>query len=234
MQPVLCLFDIDGTLIKGTTRDKPTSPSLNSAFSKVYGIADFNFVKYSGYDGTTDLNIVLGVGKKNGISEEILKNKFDEFIEEATNYMKACYQDYKNKILPCAKTLVGVLTKKKVTCGVLTGNAEKKGWWKLKETGFDKFLKFGAFGDSVIDRNELFSIALKEAEKYSGLHFVPENIYIIGDTGHDVEVAKVHGLKSIAVATGKMTEEELRGCGADFVMPDLTKTKMFLNIIGVK
>jgi len=234
MQPVLCLFDIDGTLIRGTIKDKPTSPSLDYAFKKVYGIMDFNYTKYPDYDGTTDLNIVMGVGKQNGISEEELENKFNEFIIAATEYMQTAYLDYKNKILPCAKTLVGVLTKKKVTCGVLTGNAAHKGWWKLRATGFDKFLKFGAFGDKVIDRSDLFPIALREAEIYSGLKFAPENIYIIGDTSHDVEVAKVHGLKSIAVATGRMTVEELKACGADFVMEDLTKTKKFLGIIGVK
>lgn len=234
MQPVLCLFDIDGTLIRGATQNSPTSPSLDFAFKKVYGISDFTFNKYSKYDGTTDFNIVMGVGKENGLSEEELKEKFHEFIEVATEFMKETYQDYSNKILPCAKTLVGVLIKKKVTCGVLTGNAAHKGWWKLKATGFDKFLKFGAFGDNVMDRNDLFPIALAEAEKYSGLKFAPENIYIIGDTCHDVEVAKVHGLKSIAVATGRMTEEELLLCGANYVLPDLTKTKVFLNIIGVK
>lgn len=234
MHNILCLFDIDGTLIRGTTKNMSTSPSLDYAFKKVYGITDFVFANYPGYDGTTDLNIVLGVGRENGLGEEELRSKFNEFIETATEYMQETYYDYKNKILPCAKTLVGVLTKKKVICGVLTGNAAKKGWWKLKATGFDKFIKFGAFGDSVRDRNELFPIALSEAEKYSGLHFTRENIYIIGDTRHDIEVARVHKLKSIAVATGRMTEEELKKCGADYVLPDLTKTKKFLEIIGVK
>lgn len=232
MIPILCLFDIDGTLIKGTSKNG-RSPSLAHAFDKIYGIADFSLEKYPQSDGSTDLNIVLDVGTKNNLAEKDILPKFKDFIEVTVEYLNT-YPDYPNFILPCAKTLVGVLSKKKVICGVLTGNAAKKGWWKLKATGFDRFIKFGAFGDVSIKRSDLFPIALKEAENFSGLKFTPENVYIIGDTCHDVEVAKVHGVKSIAVATGRMTETELKKCGADYILPDFTKTKKFLEIIGVK
>jgi len=233
MLPILCLFDIDGTLVRGSTRENPTSPSLDFAFKKIFGITDFNYTKYQKYDGTTDFNIVLGVGKLNGIQEDELKNKFNTFIDEAIVYMENNYPDYNNNLLPCVKTLIGVLCKKGVICGVLTGNAEKKGWWKLKKTGLDKFIKFGAFGDSIINREELFPLALEKAETISGLHFDKKNIFIIGDTYHDIEVAKIHSLKSIAVATGRMTNTELKRYEPDYIFADLTKTKEFLKIIGI-
>lgn len=233
MLPILCLFDIDGTLIKGSYGNKPTSPSLDFAFKEVFGIRDFNFIKYSEYRGITDLSIVMGVGKENGFAEELIKEKFDLFIDKAIEFLEKDKNNYQNKILPCAKTLVGVLSKKKVTCGILSGNAEKKAWWKLKACGFDKFIKFGAFGELSVKREDLFPIALERAQKLTGQKFEKQNIYIIGDTDNDIRVAKAHGVRSIGVATGMRKIEELIDAGADYVLPDFTKTKKFLEIIGI-
>lgn len=209
------------------------SPTLKHAFFEVFGVNDFTFEKYPQSDGSTDYNIVCDVAGSHGFSEKEINEKYPVFVEKTLEMLQT-YENYKSLVLPCVGVLLGVLKKKGAVCGVLTGNSEKKGKWKLKETGLNRWLKFGAYGDFIKKRPDLFPIALKKAEEISGLKFEKENIFIIGDTCHDIEVAKVNGVKVIAVATGRVTVEELRECKPDAVFSDLTKTKEFLKIIGIK
>jgi len=46
----------------------------------------------------------------------------------------------------------------------------------------------------------------------------------IADSPRDVEAAAIGGARSLAVATGRATVAELRDCGADLVLPDLSDT----------
>ena len=55
-----------------------------------------------------------------------------------------------------------------------------------------------------------------------GPQAAPSDIVIIGDTPLDVGVAISGGARSIAVATGSHTTDELRASGADVVFEDLS------------
>jgi phosphoglycolate phosphatase-like HAD superfamily hydrolase len=54
---------------------------------------------------------------------------------------------------------------------------------------------------------------------------------VIGDTPNDVACAQASGARSIAVATGSHTVEELRASGADVVFEDLSHTSDVLRVI---
>jgi phosphoglycolate phosphatase-like HAD superfamily hydrolase len=54
---------------------------------------------------------------------------------------------------------------------------------------------------------------------------------VIGDTPLDVACASFCGARSIAVATGTHSVEELRAAGADVVMEDLGDTAQALRVI---
>ena len=49
----------------------------------------------------------------------------------------------------------------------------------------------------------------------------PRRVVVIGDTPRDVDCAKKNGCRSVAVATGWHTAEELRKTEADEVVEDL-------------
>ena len=55
---------------------------------------------------------------------------------------------------------------------------------------------------------------------------------VVGDTPHDIQCARVAGARSIAVATGGYTEQQLRECGADEVLPDLSDTQRVLELLA--
>jgi len=59
----------------------------------------------------------------------------------------------------------------------------------------------------------------------------PSDIVIIGDTPLDVGVAISGGARSIGVATGSHTTDELRASGADFVFQDLSDLDAVLAVL---
>lgn len=232
MQNILVLFDIDGTLVRGTRRVNPRSPSLEYAFKKVYGITDFTFNNYPQSDGTTDYNIVIDAGERNGLRENELKKKYKLFIDRCIEYLDNL-ENYEKNILPGVSKLLEILDENHVVCGLLTGNAKKKAIWKIKKVGLHKYFKFGGYGDFIKNRSDLLPVALREAEKATKLNFERNKIFVVGDTCNDVKVAIENKVKSIAVATGRFNIDDLKKCKPDFIFSDLTDDKKFLKIIGL-
>ena len=57
-------------------------------------------------------------------------------------------------------------------------------------------------------------------------------MWVIGDTPHDIECARVIGARALAVVTGSHTVEQLAAHRPDAVLPDLADTAAFWKIIG--
>jgi phosphoglycolate phosphatase-like HAD superfamily hydrolase len=53
-----------------------------------------------------------------------------------------------------------------------------------------------------------------------GARFTAAATLVIGDTPFDVEVARTHGARSVAVATGSYDRSALEATGADIVLDD--------------
>jgi phosphoglycolate phosphatase-like HAD superfamily hydrolase len=114
---------------------------------------------------------------------------------------------------------------------LLTGNYRDAAEIKLQHFEIWDFFEWGAFSDDAADRNALVPIARSRAEIYDIPEAAIERVIVIGDTPHDIECARVAGARSIAVATGGYTVEQLKEFGADDVLPDLTDTKQVLSLL---
>ena len=113
----------------------------------------------------------------------------------------------------------------------MTGNYREAAEIKLQHFELWDFFEWGAFSDDHFDRNELVPIARSRAETYDIPAEAIERVIVIGDTPHDIECARVAGARSIAVATGGYTVEQLRGFGADAVLPDLSDTEAVIKLL---
>ena len=111
---------------------------------------------------------------------------------------------------------------------LLTGNYRDAAEIKLQHFEIWDFFEWGAFSDDAADRNALVPIARSRAETYDIPAEAIERVIVIGDTPHDIECARVAGARSIAVATGGFTVDQLREAGADEVLPDLSDTEAVL------
>lgn len=129
----------------------------------------------------------------------------------------------RKQVLPGVRELLEALTARNHSyLGLLTGNYERAARLKLEHFDLWRYFQSGAFGDDTTERNELLLTAIAQAGAAGGPSFHPSQAIVIGDTPHDVAVAKAGGARSIAVATGSHTVEELRATGADHVFGDLS------------
>ena len=63
--------------------------------------------------------------------------------------------------------------------------------------------------------------ALTRAQEGTGKEFLPAQVDVIGDTGHDIACGKAFGARTIAVATGSWSREKLAAEKPDFLFNDL-------------
>jgi phosphoglycolate phosphatase-like HAD superfamily hydrolase len=115
------------------------------------------------------------------------------------------------------------------TLGLVTGNYARAVPLKLRAAGIDpaQFV-VGAFGDDAPTRPDLVRLAM-EQWRARGAALDPRRVVVIGDTPRDIDCAKKNGCRSIAVATGWHTVEQLEAGGADLVVRDLTALMPLLD-----
>ncbi|MDP3769072.1 MAG: HAD hydrolase-like protein, partial [Dehalococcoidia bacterium] len=109
-----------------------------------------------------------------------------------------------------------------VRLGLATGNFRDAAFTKLRYFGLEGYLSEGGFADDAEDRGELVGIAIERVA--NGRRTGPADIWVIGDTPLDIAAAQANSARSLGVATGSSSEEELRAAGADVTMPDLSDT----------
>jgi phosphoglycolate phosphatase-like HAD superfamily hydrolase len=73
-------------------------------------------------------------------------------------------------------------------------------------------------------------IAVKRAEAL-GIAMLNGQIVLIGDTPRDVSAGQETGVRTVAVATGHYSEDELARAGADGVLGSLNPIEPFLSLL---
>src|SRR6516162_4254663 len=92
--------------------------------------------------------------------------------------------------------------------------------------------EFGAFADDHRDRNELGRFARARAKEKHGREFAASEIDVIGDTPRDIACGKALGARTIAVATGRWSRDELANYEPDFLIDDLSKVETIIKTLG--
>jgi phosphoglycolate phosphatase len=113
------------------------------------------------------------------------------------------------------------------TVGLVTGNLSQIAKIKLERVGIEKLFTVGGYGDISEKRSDL----VKEAIKQTTGKFSKENIFVIGDTPHDIKAGKDNGTKTIAVLGYGYNLKELKKCKPDFLFKDFKNYKKVLKTI---
>jgi phosphoglycolate phosphatase-like HAD superfamily hydrolase len=64
-----------------------------------------------------------------------------------------------------------------------------------------------------------------------GIEFPPERILVIGDTPRDIECGRAIGAKTVAIATGHYSQDELVAHRPDFLFEDFSDTGRVLECL---
>ncbi len=228
MPPSLILFDIDGTLLLS---GRAGLRAMTRAFTATFGAGDvFGTMSFA---GRTDSYLVSQALKAAGLPDTAQNHaRFrDTYLPLLAEEIQQPGTGHKG-LLPGARELVAALLEHDhIHTALLTGNYRQAAEIKLTHFELWDFFEWGAFSDDAADRNALVPIARQRAEIYDVPAEALERVIVIGDTPHDIECARAGGARSIAVATGGYSVEQLRAAGADVVLADLSDTAEVVTLL---
>ncbi|RKY77653.1 hydrolase [candidate division KSB1 bacterium] len=222
----LLLFDIDGTLLHSGGAGKR---AMNKTFTEIFGIQ--NAFKNISMAGMTDPGIIKKALDKHHLpwnpdKVELFKHRYFQQLR-----IEIEFPNPRKHIKPGIPELLAYLNKDpRFWLGLLTGNWQEGARIKLSHFGLNRYFKFGAFGDDSSDRNKLLPFALKRFEALNTHSIDLNNVYVIGDTPLDIQCAQPYGAKTIGIATGGHSLDELRQEAPDYVFSDLSDLHSFLEI----
>lgn len=225
----LVLFDIDGTLLNSEGLGRA---SMRRALGEIFGSPGNPAYRY---DGKTDKQIVRDVMRLEGHSDEHIDSRMDELI---ATYLEGLTEGVKSgnfNVRPhegVLEILDALEPRKDVVIGLLTGNVEAGARTKLKAAGInpDRF-RVNAFGSDHEHRPELPAVAQRRASENLGLEIVGGRMVVIGDTPADIACGRSLGAKSIGVASGHYTVEQLKEHDPYAVFASLKNTQQVLEAI---
>lgn len=225
----LVLFDIDGTLLdtQGAGR-RGFQAALLDVFHTTGPIDSYRFC------GRTDPEIARYLLTAAGISEDRLMADLPRLWDQYLANLEIELANRPARLCPGVRTLIERIESDgdRTVLGLLTGNIEPGARLKIEGSGigYSRF-QLGAFGSDHEIRDQLPAVAVARAEARMGHHFEGKSIVIVGDTPADIACGAQLGARSIAVATGLFTEEQLAGCGPDFLFVTLEDTEAVMRAI---
>jgi phosphoglycolate phosphatase-like HAD superfamily hydrolase len=222
----LLLFDIDGTLV---STGGAGVRALKLVIEKRYGVQDdLHDVEIA---GRTDSGIAASILKKYGASEA--NGNVANFLDEYVDFLKNTISTTDGNILPgMSEILNRMKSRPDRVLGLLTGNVKRGAELKLQHYGLWDFFEVGAFADDHHDRNQLGEFARARAQEKHGHDFDAAQIDVIGDTGHDVACGRAFGARTVAIATGSWSREQLAAHKPDFLFDDLANVGEVMRVLG--
>ena len=225
-QKRLLLFDIDGTLIHSGGAGVH---ALKSALTERFGITDdLQDIEIA---GMTDSGIVVSILNKHKIPAT--NENVSAFLDSYVHFLSLELPRRVGNLLPGVLELLEKLkSRPHLVLALLTGNVSRGAQLKLEHYGVWHLFEFGAFADDHHDRNRLGTVARARAKEKHGRQFSASEIDVVGDTPRDIACGKAFGARTIAVATGTWSRDQLAKYQPDFLIDDLSDVEAIIDTLG--
>ena len=221
---IYLLFDIDGTLIRS---NRAGQRAIERALQELHGITQPPKVPYS---GRTDLFIFHQILTACELAPT--DESYESLKERYLMHLPWGLQQGAGEVLPGVRVLLDALAAHSACeLGLLTGNLPESASTKLQHFELDHYFEFGVYGDHSQDRRELAEEASQVVRQKFGEH-APEQVWIIGDTEHDIRCGRHIGASTLGCGTGGCTLQQLTAEGATAVLENLADTQTVLEILG--
>lgn len=222
----LLLFDIDGTLVQGG----PAKSAFHDALVATYSTT--GPIEVHEFSGKTDPQIARELLRLAGLEDPEIDAGLPSLFERYVVGLQSRLPATPVEVLPGVAELVDTLEREAdVALGLVTGNVAEGARLKLTGPGLQDHFEIGGFGSDSEERNDLPGIALERARERWRVDFAPEYVVVIGDTPRDVECGRAHGLRTVGVATGNFSAEELRDADAHVVVADFSDTSATRDLL---
>jgi phosphoglycolate phosphatase-like HAD superfamily hydrolase len=214
----LVLFDIDGTLVHtGGAGKNAFARTFAAAFDSRDGVHKVSFA------GRTDVSLARELFGIHGIpaSPDNFRKFFDHYAFCLDNLMQTAGGDACDGVRQFIRDLQALPNPPML--GLLTGNIQLGAEIKLRRYNLWELFEMGGFADDHEDRDQIAVAALARGRRVVGKHLRSEEVVVVGDTPFDVRCGKHIGAKVLAVATGGAKFEDLKKCGANWTVEDLSR-----------
>jgi phosphoglycolate phosphatase-like HAD superfamily hydrolase len=215
--PLLILWDIDGTLLWG---GRVVTKAFNQALCEIYELEGAPATIE--YGGKTDSQIAIEVLQLHDIAEVAALERLERFHGHYLGLVTAAYQQLVEgvRVLPGVEATLQALAEAGAIQSTLTGNLRGTAELKLRAAGLLAYfdLRVGAFGSDHRDRDELVAVARQRALAHYGML---DGIVVVGDTPRDIACGKAGRARTVAVATGNWSREDLARQAPDALLDDL-------------
>ncbi len=200
---IVLFWDIDGTLL--TTARAGVFAWEDSVRELTDRDFDLSAIRTA---GMTDYQIALCTIETLGLDAsasnvERLLRRYEELLPGSLPRRDGRVLDNVREILELLE-----VERPDVRSYLLTGNTRAGARAKLTYYGLARFFSDGAYAEDTAARSSIATRALELARQAGPVG--DDTIFVIGDTPHDIECARAIGAKTIAVATGGYSVEELR------------------------
>ena len=219
----ILFWDIDGTLI---TTGKAGVPAWEQAVRDTTG-RDFELASIR-IAGLTDFQIAVRTFELLDLEPDPARLR--ALVDRYEALLPVTLPQRTGRVMPNVRE---ILERFHGAAGVrsylLTGNTRGGAAAKLTYYDLFRFFPDGAFAEDTGARSSIAVRALELARRGGPVN--ENQLYVIGDTPHDVEAANAIGARTIAVATGGYSVAELEAHRPWRVFAELPEAKTFAELI---
>ena len=213
-------WDIDGTLL---TTARAGVFALEDALEDVTGRRiDLHQALLA--SGLTEHQVAAEVFRIAGVEAD--DQLTDDFLRAYERHLPGALPRREGRVLEGVRDVLETLAERDdVRSFLLTGNTPAGAGAKLAHYGLREFFDEGAFCIGPGSRTDIARRALELAPHAA-------ERYVIGDTPYDIECGKAIGARTIAVATGSHSAEDL-AAHEPWAVLDRIEHAQFLRLLGV-
>ena len=216
-------WDIDGTLL---TTAKAGVFAWEGAVRELTG-REFELVSMR-IAGLTDFQIAERTFETLGIGTDA--QFLRRFVDRYGELLPSSLPRKQGSVMPNVREILEHLHgRSDVRSYLLTGNTRAGARAKLTHYDLIQYFPDGAFAEDTGDRRSIARRALELAKQ--GGAVAEDRVFVIGDTPHDVECARAIDARTIAVATGGYTLEELKAHHPWCALNELPPVDKFVRLI---
>ncbi|MBA2355049.1 MAG: haloacid dehalogenase-like hydrolase [Acidobacteria bacterium] len=228
--PTLLLFDIDGTLITtGGAGYRTMKRAVEIACGVEHAMAG---VATAGRTDSIILRDAMRALDGRPLTDDLLERIRVVYCDLLSAELERTSGG--PGVLPGVRQLLTRLTGHPAYhLALLTGNFRQSAQIKLAYHALWRYFEWGAFGQDAIERNDLLPVALSRYQARTGVTIAAHDVVIIGDTPHDVGVARAGGVRSVCVTTGQYDRAALEQAGADVIFNDFSDVDEVMRVFGV-
>lgn len=218
-------WDIDGTLL---TTARGGMFAWDDGVKEITG-KDFQLQQLR-VPGLTDYQIAAKTCELLGL--EASEPLVEQLVRRYESLLPTSLPRRVGHVLPNVREILEQLRgRPDVRSYLLTGNTRRGAKAKLTHYGLFDFFPDGAFAEDTRARATIAERAMALARAAGPVD--EQHMFVIGDTPHDIECANAIGVRTIAVATGGYSVDELRAHDPWQLFDELPPPDEFLRLVGI-